>query len=59
MYKYVCNLIKNIDLACAICFAKYIYFLGCFHKREMMILGAKFRSWDNFPWFLSKKDSLF
>ena len=24
-----------------------------------MILGAKFRSWANFPWFFPKKDSLF
>jgi hypothetical protein len=24
-----------------------------------MILGAKFRSWANFPWFFQKRDSLF
>jgi hypothetical protein len=24
-----------------------------------MILGAKFFSWDNFPWFFPKEDSLF
>jgi hypothetical protein len=24
-----------------------------------MILGAKFRSWANFPWFFQKQDSLF
>jgi IS30 family transposase len=27
--------------------------------RAWMILGAKFRSWANFPWFFQKKDSLF
>jgi len=24
-----------------------------------MILGAKFRSWANFPWFFQNRDSLF
>jgi hypothetical protein len=24
-----------------------------------MILGDKFRSWANFPWFFQKRDSLF
>jgi hypothetical protein len=24
-----------------------------------MILGAKFRSWANFPWIFQKQDSLF
>ena len=24
-----------------------------------MILGAKFLSWDNFPWFFQKRDLLF
>jgi hypothetical protein len=26
---------------------------------EWMILGAKFHSWANFPWFFQKRDSLF
>ena len=28
------------------------------HINEMMILGAKFFSWANFPWFFQKQDSL-
>jgi hypothetical protein len=40
------------------------YIGKCRHKLisldpPWMILGAKFRSWDNFPWFFQKKDSLF
>jgi len=27
--------------------------------RTWIILGAKFRQWDNFPWFSPKKDLLF
>jgi hypothetical protein len=30
-----------------------------FHPQTWMILGAKFRSWANFPWFFQKQDSLF
>jgi hypothetical protein len=28
-------------------------------KNAGMILGAKFCSWANFPWFFQKRDSLF
>jgi len=28
-------------------------------QTSWMILGAKFRSWANFPWFFQKRDSLF
>ena len=28
-------------------------------QKPWMILGAKFRSWANFPWFFQNRDSLF
>jgi hypothetical protein len=54
--------IKRYYNYCVHYFKLYLVNVTCYEyigSHESLILGAKFRSWANFPWFSQKRDSLF